>query len=97
MRYSEKGSTVILDTTNIIQNELIVKTIDFGTGISEEYLPHIFEPYYQSSEQQTRQHKGAGLGLAICQRLLSLQDIDLKVESKLGEGTVFSFNLQIVD
>ncbi|MGK0273186.1 MAG: signal transduction histidine kinase [Cocleimonas sp.] len=47
-------------------------------------------------QQQTLKHKGAGLGLAICQRLLALQDVELMAESELGKGTVFSFSLKTI-
>ena len=96
VRYSDKGSTVILNTTEFIQNNLSVKIIDFGTGISEEDLLHIFQPYSQVADQQDFSNKGIGLGLAICQRLLALQDIELMVESVLGEGTMFSFNVKTI-
>ncbi|MEH6457306.1 MAG: HAMP domain-containing sensor histidine kinase [Cocleimonas sp.] len=97
VRYSEKGKSIVLHTSEIIQGELLVKVIDSGSGIAADHLPLIFEPYYQASDQQTLKHKGAGLGLAICQRLLALQGVELLVESQLGEGTVFSFSLKTID
>jgi len=93
VRYSDIGSDVILHTGDAKDNKLKVKIIDSGQGIAEHHLPYIFEPYYRASNQQALKHKGVGLGLAICHRLLALQDIQLSVESKEGEGTIFSFYL----
>ena len=85
VRYSEKGTAVVLHTSEITQGKLLVEIIDSGSGIDADHLPYIFEPYYQASGQQALKHKGAGLGLAICHRLLALQGIELMVESKFGE------------
>ena len=97
VRYSEQAGEVILQTSEVKSGELLVKIIDFGSGIAADHLPLIFEPYYRATDQQALKHKGAGLGLAICQRLLALQDIELKVESELGKGTMFSFSLRTTE
>ena len=97
VRYSEQGTEIILHTSENKPGELLVKIIDSGAGIAAEHLPHIFEPYYSATDKQALKHKGAGLGLAICQRLLALQGVQLMVESKLGEGTVFSFSLKTIE
>jgi len=94
IRFSDEGSQVILSTQNINDKIQLVKIIDFGTGIAEQHLPYIFEPYYRASDEYKLKHMGAGLGLAISQRLLLLHGVKLAVESTLGKGTTFSFKLQ---
>lgn len=97
IRYSEKGGTVTLSAKKITDKsnygKIKIQIKDSGAGIAANHLPHIFEPYYRASDEYKLKHKGAGLGLAISQRLLVLHDIQLEVDSEIGKGTVFSFAL----
>lgn len=96
IRYSEINSTVLIKTESIKNNKLCISICDQGTGIQENDLPYIFEPYFRASDEYKLKHKGAGLGLAISQRLLRLQDISLQVETEINKGTTFYFSLQKV-
>ena len=60
---------------------------DFGVGISEKALPHIFERFYREDEARNREIKSYGLGLSIVKEIINLLDIDIQVESQLGKGT----------
>ena len=60
---------------------------DFGVGISEKALPHIFERFYREDESRNREIKSYGLGLSIVMEIINLLDIDIQVESQLGKGT----------
>lgn len=93
IRYSDKESTVIVSTGKGSDGKIQLKISDSGPGISPGHLSYIFEPYYRAPDEYKLKHKGAGLGLAISQRLLALHGIQLEVESVLGKGTVFSFEL----
>lgn len=70
---------------------------DSGIGISEHEVALIFDARYQASNSVKDKTVNAGLGLAISRKLVSLFDTELKVESKLGKGTCFSFELQLAD
>ncbi|MDB5286150.1 MAG: hypothetical protein JWR05_1099 [Mucilaginibacter sp.] len=67
---------------------------DTGIGIKKENLESIFEPFTQESISTTRQYGGTGLGLAIVRRLLELQGLHMHVNSKVNEGSEFSFNME---
>jgi signal transduction histidine kinase/CheY-like chemotaxis protein len=82
----------IEDRHNIVNVNFAVK--DTGIGIEQENLEAIFEPFTQESITTTRQYGGTGLGLAIVKRLLELQGLQMTVESKLGEGSEFSFSME---
>ncbi len=69
---------------------------DTGIGIDKDNLQSIFEPFTQESITTTRQYGGTGMGLAIVKRLLELQNIQMHVSSKLGEGSDFSFNMKFM-
>ena len=60
---------------------------DFGVGISEKALPHIFERFYREDEARNREIKSYGLGLSIVKEIINLLDIDIQVESQIGKGT----------
>jgi PAS domain S-box-containing protein len=66
-----------------------VRVEDTGEGIPADRLEAIFEPYERAGTSHTRQHGGAGLGLAISQRLARLMGGDLTVKSELGIGSSF--------
>lgn len=68
---------------------------DAGPGIAPESLPHLFEPFTQLDNSAARRLDGAGLGLAIVQRLVGLLGGVVTVESELGQGTRFCVMLPI--
>lgn len=66
---------------------------DSGRGIEDEALSALFQPFSQVTKGFTRDHQGAGLGLAITKRLIALMGGNMAVESEPGCGTAFSFSL----
>jgi PAS domain S-box-containing protein len=66
---------------------------DTGIGISQDKLEYIFESFTQANSDVTRRFGGTGLGLTITKSLLELQDSQIHVESKVGEGSTFYFTL----
>ena len=72
-----------------LKKEKKVKVIieDFGVGISEKALPHIFERFYREDEARNREIKSYGLGLSIVKEIIALLNIDIQIESQLGKGT----------
>jgi PAS domain S-box-containing protein len=63
---------------------------DSGPGIPQAAIPSLFKLFYQVDSSATRRHGGSGLGLAISQRLAHMLGGDIRVESRLGEGTEFT-------
>lgn len=66
---------------------------DTGVGISEEFLPSMFEEFKQESAGLTRDHEGNGLGLAISRRLVALIGGRIDVQSRRGSGSTVSIIL----
>jgi signal transduction histidine kinase/CheY-like chemotaxis protein len=78
-------------------NQIIIRfsVKDSGIGIERDNLNAIFEPFTQESITTTRKYGGTGLGLAIVKRLLELRGVQMEVVSKPGQGSEFSFNLDL--
>jgi CheY-like chemotaxis protein/two-component sensor histidine kinase len=70
-------------------NKLIISVKDTGIGIEQDRLAHIFDKFTQSDSSITRQYGGTGLGLSIAKQLSELLGGDIKVMSKVGEGSNF--------
>lgn len=68
---------------------------DTGMGIPEAQTEHLFDPFYQLDNFMTRKSEGTGLGLAITKKLIELMHGTIGVRSKLGEGTVFRFSIDM--
>lgn len=86
-------------TVNVIikrrGRHVICQVQDHGVGIPAEELPHIWERYYKASTNMVRSTTGTGLGLSIVKEILSLHQANYGVNSELGEGTTFWFELDI--
>ena len=74
------------------QAELVVA--DNGAGISQDFLPHVFEHFRQGDSTSTRTHGGLGLGLAIVRRLIELHGGTVEAESA-GEGHGATFRIRL--
>ena len=70
-------------------NEHVVVLVkDSGIGISDKYIPHIFDPFSQEDRGYTRRFEGTGLGLSLVKKYCDLNGAEIGIESKKGNGTV---------
>ncbi len=69
---------------------------DHGPGIAPDDLDHIWERYYRSSSNMVRSSEGSGLGLSIVKEILTLHKSPFGVDSTVGQGTTFWFELDLV-
>ncbi len=78
------------------KNDLIVSVIDTGDGISEADQPKVFEKFKQVGDTLTDKPTGTGLGLPICKQIVEHHGGRIWVESRLEQGSTFSFSLPIL-
>jgi signal transduction histidine kinase len=105
LRHTPQGGRVEVEVA-CTQGRVQACVRDTGCGIAGEHLPHVFERYFQArrvessdaaplwAAEASRRHH-AGLGLAITKRIVALHDGEIRVASRLGEGTVFSIELPL--
>ena len=94
-KYTDAGK-VTLSVFSISNKEdvtLVLSVRDTGYGMTKEQLGKMFETYSRFNQRKNNTIEGAGLGLAITQRLLNLMNGDLYVESELGVGSFFVVKL----
>ncbi|UNU27608.1 response regulator [Microcoleus vaginatus] len=82
------------DTTEENTNQLYFEIADTGFGISPSEISTLFKPFVQT-ETGRKSMQGTGLGLPISQQFVRIMGGDIAVESKLNQGTTFSFNISV--
>lgn len=92
IRYSAEGDLIQLSLYQRKQ-QAVFQVKDWGLGIPPEDFPHLFEPFHRG--KNVSNIPGTGLGLSIVKQFLDLQQGDIKVDSKLGEGTTFRVSLPL--
>ncbi len=87
MKAVPEGGFVLMKGRCLKENYEI-KVVDNGRGIPKEEIHRITEAFYMVDKSRSRKEGGAGIGMALCQRIVSLHQGTLKIDSKLGDGTV---------
>jgi signal transduction histidine kinase len=92
INHSEQHSSIFIRA--IDQGSAIVVEIeDHGEGISQEEIPYIWDRFYKAKEASAK-HKGSGLGLAIVKSILEAHKANFGVESEIGKGSKFWFEIR---
>lgn len=91
-KFTPAGGTVEL-TAGPADNSVVIQVRDTGAGIPAEQLPHVFEKFYQADNQRAASAKGTGLGLAIAKEIVEAHRGQIRCESNLGRGTLFTLLL----
>lgn len=95
VKFTEEGTITV--TANREDGMAYIHIADTGIGIDETMLFTIFEPYEQGDSSMTAMNNGLGLGLSICRQLVEMHGGTLQARSVVGEGSVFTFTLPVVE
>ena len=82
------------DEVNEVSGKLRISVRDNGRGIPENELDRITEAFYMVDKSRSRKEHGAGLGLALCDKIAKLHGTELTFASTMGLGTEVSFELE---
>lgn len=100
VKFTEKGRVIIraekrggIDAQAVLR----VSVIDTGIGIDSDAQARLFKPFEQADGSTTRNYGGTGLGLAISRRLVELAGGRISVDSQLGHGSVFWFEIPLIE
>lgn len=98
VKFTHQGEVLISLQIKQIESsftEISFAVRDTGIGISKDKLQYIFEGFSQAESSTTRRFGGTGLGLAISKKLVELMGGQLRIESELGVGSCFYFDLRL--
>ena len=98
VKYTDNGNvTVRVYTTNKdnVLNHLRFEIQDSGIGIDKDHQQHIFEPFYQCQTSPAEQRHGTGLGTTISTKLVNAMHGEIGLDSELGIGSLFWFELPL--
>ncbi|BHH85139.1 hypothetical protein LA52FAK_34280 [Desulforhopalus sp. 52FAK] len=96
VKFTQSGSITLTIEENMEKDEnLTLQVKDTGSGISRDQQKIIFDRFTQANESLSEQHRGAGLGLAISQKLTEAMGGKLTVTSRFGHGAIFSCSLPL--
>jgi PAS domain S-box-containing protein len=96
VKYNQSGGTVILECATTAPGRLHISVTDTGAGLSPEKLGQLFQPFNRLGEERGAV-EGTGIGLVMSKRLVELMGGVIGVESKVGVGSAFWFELLSAD
>jgi two-component system phosphate regulon sensor histidine kinase PhoR len=92
IKYSDPDKKVQIQVATS-DNEVRIRVQDHGIGIEKKHLPRLFERFYRVDKARSRSLGGTGLGLAIVKHIAQAHGGHITVESRPGEGSLFSIHL----
>ena len=98
IKYTPEGGKVLIDVQELPYNKegytlIQTKVSDTGIGMSEEFLPSLFELFTRERNTTLSKIPGTGLGMAIVNNLVDLMNGSIEVESELGKGSTFTITI----
>ena len=98
LKFTEKGEVQVNISPVLEQDDSVrirFEVVDSGIGIPGDRLNYLFESFTQADSTTSRKFGGTGLGLAICKQLTQMMNGEIGVESKVGHGSRFWFEIPL--
>ena len=96
LKFTEQGTIRVKASYDYMKEMVFIEVSDTGKGIASDSLDSIFESFEQEDNSTQRQYGGTGLGLAISKQLVELMGGEIGVQSELGQGSTFYFQIKKV-
>jgi signal transduction histidine kinase len=93
LKYTDSGDSVTISTRGYM-NAVCVSVKDTGIGILPEYIDHVFDKFFQVKGREI-EVRGTGLGLYVSREIVNAHKGEIRVTSKPGEGSTFTFTLPV--
>lgn len=93
IKYTPPSSPIAAKVSSLPDNKVRVSIADRGQGVTPEQRKELFTRFYRVKEDATIKHSGLGLGLYICRRIIEMHHGEIDVDSELGKGSTFHFEL----
>ncbi len=96
IKFTRKGGVTIrvkVEDRDGDSPQICFSVQDTGIGIAPANIGKLFKPFSQADASTTRNYGGTGLGLSICHKLVKMMCGTLQIESRIGQGSTFSFNI----
>ena len=101
VKFTPEGGTVEMTVERVAefdnQSTLQFEISDTGIGMSEEFLPRIFDTFAQEDSSMTNKYGSSGLGLAITKNIVEMMNGNIHVESEKGKGSTFTFTVTLMN
>jgi cell cycle sensor histidine kinase DivJ len=94
IKFTERGGSVTV-SASVEGSRLVLHVADTGVGIAADDLKRIGDPFFQAGKTYQRRHEGTGLGLSIVKSLVGLHGGEMKVQSRVDEGTMVTIALPL--
>ncbi|MCK9282412.1 MAG: PAS domain S-box protein [Melioribacteraceae bacterium] len=94
VKYTDSGYINI--NAREVDKKIIIQIEDSGTGISEDYLPYLFEPFSQEEQGYSRKFEGSGLGTSLIKKYCAIIGAGISVQSAKGKGSIFTVIIPII-
>lgn len=95
IKYSPDGGTVTVSLSRSAPQQVVLRVVDTGMGMTGEQLTRLFEKYYRTPDAQMRGIRGTGLGLHLVKRLVEAHGGRIEVESDYKRGSTFTVTLPL--
>lgn len=100
IKYTPEGGNIILRineryTPSHGKSQYEFICTDNGIGISKEYIPYIFEPFWRAEDPRISKLQGTGLGMTITENIVRIMNGTIEVDSQIGEGSTFTVSVPL--
>ena len=97
IKHSPENGQPIVVSLNRDKNTMSIIVKDHGAGIAESALPHVFDPFFRTDASRSRKTGGYGLGLSLCKTVVDAHKGQIRISSKIGQGTKVVVTLPLLE